>query len=127
KVLAWVGACNYRDVIDQLIVGDVKDGKASCTASGNSPGYINTPSDIAQALPELGVNPYPPLKRDTTVDVKDTDGDGMPDSWEKKYGLNPSDKADGLAQTIDKRAQYTNLEMYLNSLVHHIMKECSSF
>lgn len=127
KVLAWVGACNYRDVIDQLIVDDVKNGKASCTASGNSPGYINTPTDIAQALPELNSNPYPSLKRDATVDVKDTDGDGMPDSWEKKYGLNPSDKADGLAQTIDKRAQYTNLEMYLNSLVHHIMKECSSF
>lgn len=125
KVLSYVGACNYRDIIDELILSDVKNGKASCTASGNSQGYINTPSDIAQALPELATDPYPLLKQDTNVDVKDTDSDGIPDAWEKNYQLNPNDKIDGTTKTIDKRGQYTNLEMYLNSLVHHIMKECT--
>ncbi|MBQ8519810.1 MAG: pectate lyase, partial [Bacteroides sp.] len=124
KVLSYVGACNYRDIIDELIVGDVKNGKAGCTASGNSPGYITTPSDIAQALPELAPNPYPELKPDTSVATKDTDGDGMPDAWEKTYALNPNDPSDGTAKTVDKRDAYTNLEMYLNSLVQDIMEAC---
>lgn len=125
KVLSYVGACNYRDIIDELILSDVKNGKASCTATGNSQGYINTPTEIGQALPELATNPYPQLKQDTSVDTKDTDTDGIPDAWEKTYQLNPNDKADGNAKTVDKRGQYTNLEMYLNSLVHHIMEECT--
>ena len=125
KVLAYVGACNYRDVVDELIISDVKNGKASCTASGNKAGYINTPSDIAQALPQLAANPYPQLNTDTSVSVKDSDGDGMPDEWENMYGLNPADKSDGNAKTVDVRGQYTNFEMYLNSLVHSIMEACS--
>ena len=124
KVLAYVGACNYRDVIDELMISDVKNGKASCTASGNSDGYINTPTDIAQALPELASDPYPVLKQDSSKSVTDTDGDGIPDEWEKTYNLNPNDKSDGNAQTVDKRGQYTNLEMYLNSLVQDIMENC---
>ena len=125
KVLSYVGACNYRDIIDELILSDVKNGKASCTATGNSQGYINTPTEISQALPELATNPYPLLKQNTNVDVKDTDGDGIPDAWEKTYQLNPNDKADGTSKTVDKRGQYTNLEMYLNSLVHDIMVGCT--
>lgn len=125
KVLAYVGACNYRDVVDELIISDVKNGKASCTASGNKAGYINTPSDIAQALPQLAANPYPQLNTDTSVSVKDSDGDGMPDEWENMYGLNPADKSDGNAKTVDVRGQYTNFEMYLNGLVHSIMEACS--
>ena len=36
----------------------------------------------------------------------DTDGDGMPDEWEKQYGLNPNDNGDG----------YTNIEKYINGI-----------
>ena len=44
----------------------------------------------------------------------DSDGDGIPDWWEIKYGLNPHDPADA-AQ--DKNGDgYTNLEKYLNGL-----------
>ena len=42
----------------------------------------------------------------------DTDGDGMPDWWEKKHGLDPNDPSDA-AQDRDGDG-YTNLEEYLN-------------
>jgi len=42
--------------------------------------------------------------------VLDADGDGMPDEWEKRYGLNPNDPADAAA---DKDGDaFTNLEEF---------------
>lgn len=124
KVLEYVGACNYRDAIDKLILKDAKEGLASCSASTNSAGigYINTPADVLAALPELNGNPYPDLKTDTSIDVKDTDGDGMPDDFERNFGLNPEDASDGNAKTLDPGMNYTNLEMYLHYLVRDIVK-----
>lgn len=44
------------------------------------------------------------------VIVLDADGDGMPDAWEKKYGLNPNDPSDA---ALDKdKDDFTNLEEY---------------
>lgn len=125
KVLEYVGACNYRDAIDHLILGDVKNGKASCSASSNSAGigYINTPKDILTALPDLNGNPYPVLKTDTSIDVTDTDGDGMPDDFEIEFGLNPADADDGNTKTLDPDGNYTNLEMYLHYLIKDIVKK----
>lgn len=41
----------------------------------------------------------------------DSDGDGMPDEWEKRYGLNPDDAGDA---NLDKDGDgFTNLEEYL--------------
>jgi hypothetical protein len=45
----------------------------------------------------------------------DTDQDGMPDAWETAHGLNPNNAADRNSYTLDPN--YTNLEVYLNSLV----------
>jgi pectate lyase len=46
------------------------------------------------------------------VPPEDSDGDGMPDEWEIRYGLNPDDPSDG---PLDKDGDgYTNLEEYLN-------------
>jgi len=44
----------------------------------------------------------------------DTDKDGIPDDWEKAYGLNPNDPAD--AKRLDKSG-YMMIEMYANELV----------
>jgi hypothetical protein len=45
---------------------------------------------------------------------RDSDGDGMPDEWERQHGLNPNNPADG---ALDKNGDgYTNVEEYLNSL-----------
>ena len=45
--------------------------------------------------------------------LRDADGDGMPDWWEKQEGLNPRDAADG-SRVVSKEG-YTKLERYLNS------------
>ena len=57
------------------------------------------------------VGGWPNLKSEKAP--TDTDGDGMPDDWERQHGLNPNDPADGNIVSSDG---YTNLEKYLNSL-----------
>ena len=49
---------------------------------------------------------------------EDTDGDGMPDAWEAANGLNPKSSADGVKYNLSK--EYTNLEVYINSLVEKL-------
>jgi hypothetical protein len=56
------------------------------------------------------VGGWPALK--STAAPVDTDHDGMPDSWEHRFGLNPGDPADGA--TDNNKDGYTNLEEYLN-------------
>jgi hypothetical protein len=45
----------------------------------------------------------------------DTDKDGMPDDWEKQHGLDLNNAADAVTFFLEKH--YTNIEVYLNSLV----------
>lgn len=62
-------------------------------------------TDISQVggYPEYKGKPY-----------KDSDGDGMPDAWEKKYGLNPHDASDAI---LDCNGDgYTNIEKYINGI-----------
>ncbi len=81
-----------RDAVDLRIIEDVKAGTGK---------IINSQKEVGG---------YPELK---TYDVPDdTDHDGMPDEWERKYGFNPADAADGAAD--NDRDGYTNLEEYLN-------------
>ena len=42
--------------------------------------------------------------------VLDADGDGLPDDWEKRYGLNPNDPADANADLDGD--EFTNIEEY---------------
>ena len=44
----------------------------------------------------------------------DTDGDGMPDEWEKQYGLNPNDPSDAVKDCNGDG--YTNIEKYINGI-----------
>ena len=105
-VLAHAGASLHRDALDNIIVRDVREGKASFTGEGCDPGIINTQNDV-----KLGNSPWPELK--SLPAPKDTDGDGMPDDWERQHGLNPNDANDGNAVGADG---YTNLEYYLNEI-----------
>jgi hypothetical protein len=45
---------------------------------------------------------------------KDTDMDGMPDAWEKAYGLNPNDPTDANGDLNGDG--YTNIEKYINGI-----------
>lgn len=128
KVLAYAGASLHRDALDKMIVDDTRNGKATCTGgqytdkNGNLkeslPGLINSQEDVVYAD---GTKGWPVLN--STAAPTDTDGDGMPDSWEESHELNPNDKTDGALVTVNG---YTNLEAYMNSLVEDIMSGCTS-
>lgn len=93
-VLASVGAClPARDKADAQIIEEVRTGT----------GKIINSQDEKGGWPELKSKPAP----------LDTDNDGMPDDWEKKFGLNPTDPADG--KLDGDKDGYTNLEEYLNA------------
>jgi hypothetical protein len=103
-VLMKSGASLSRDVVDARIVEEVKNGTATYGKEGK--GLIDSQKDVGG---------WPMLKSDKAL--KDSDGDGMPDVWERKHGLNPKDSEDGIANTLD--SYFTNVEVYLNSLVKH--------
>lgn len=116
-VLAFAGASIKRDALDLIMVSDTRNGTASFTGSGNGKGFINTQNDIKYSDGTVGL----PTLATGTVET-DTDGDGMPDAWETANGLNPSDKADGSTYSLDKFGYYTNVEIYINSIVEDLVK-----
>ncbi|WP_167607225.1 pectate lyase family protein [Maribellus sediminis] len=105
QVLQSVGASLARDAVDKRVIEEARTGneKYGKTFGGGGVGIIDSPAEVG-GWPELK-SLEPPL---------DSDKDGMPDDWEKKYELDPT-KADNNLYTIDKA--YTNLEVYINSLV----------
>jgi hypothetical protein len=97
-VLANAGATlPKRDPVDLRIIEHVRTG----TVKFGKNGIIIAPEDVG-GWPEYRSAPAP----------VDTDHDGMPDEWEKKYGLDPNDPSDA-AKDLDGDG-YTNLEEYLN-------------
>ena len=75
----------------------------SGTASYGSKGHINTPTDAGRW----------PSYNSTAAPVN-KDQDGMADKWEEANQLNPHDPSD--RNHFNLNADYTNLEVYLNSL-----------
>lgn len=117
KVLVYSGASLFIDEVDARYFQEAKDGTATYTGSvTNKKGRIDLVSDVnGYTEVNFGTGSHP--------EGFDTDGDGMPDEWETANGLNPSDTSDGSAYTIDsEKGWYTNLEVYINSLVEDIMK-----
>lgn len=114
KVLEYAGASLYRDQVDERYVEETKTGTALYKGSiTNKYGRIDRVADQGEYVLESA-------KRPTGFD---TDQDGMPDDWETINGLNPNSAADGKTYTLDSTKRwYTNLEVYLNSLVEDIMK-----
>ncbi|WP_345955516.1 polysaccharide lyase [Mucilaginibacter sp. PAMB04168] len=121
-VLANVG-CSLpkRDAVDSRIVQDVKTGKISYVENTTNSkgkefikhrlpddsykqGIITDPNQIG-GYPTYAGTPY-----------KDSDNDGMPDTYETKAGLNPRSAADAVLPAKNGNG-YTNIEVYLNSVV----------
>ena len=123
RVLNYVGASLHRDWVDELVVGDVRNGGVSCTGTSSDtkklPGIIDSQDDLKQAFPDAGDDwsAWPELKSDPAP--LDTDQDGMPDEWEDANGLDKNNADDGAAVAENG---YTNLENYMNGLVAHIME-----
>lgn len=110
RVLDCAGASLHRDAYDELVIRDVRDGSATFGDNG----IIDSQNDIV--YPD-GSRGWPALR--SGAPLTDTDGDGMPDEWEKANGLNPGDASDGSRLT---KSGYTNLELYLNSLVADVVE-----
>lgn len=118
-VLSNVGA-NFprRDAVDARIIKTVKTGKAIYVE--NAPEF--TSPYVKRRLPadsyKLGIitdiRQVGGLPEYTGESYLDTDGDGMPDAWEKANGLNPNNPADA---TLDCNGDgYTNIEKFINGM-----------
>jgi hypothetical protein len=111
-VLNHAGASLARDSVDSRIINEIRTGTARFGRSygGGGKGIIDTPEDVG-GWPVLKSKPAP----------LDTDGDGMPDDWERSQGLNPQSAADG---PLDRHGDgYTDVEKYLNSLAPPVYSE----
>jgi hypothetical protein len=93
-VLADVGATvPLRDAVDARIIADVRNGTGH---------FVDSQKQVG-GWPEYKSAPAP----------ADSDGDGIPDEWERAHGLNPKDPNDA-AKLLP--SGYTALEEYVNSL-----------
>ena len=125
-VLAHAGATlPVRDAVDQRVTAMVRDGKvgqaeatsedsARARAAGYAEkwiteleegvrvGFITNPAQVG-GYPNYTGEPY-----------ADTDGDGLPDSWETAHGLNPNDVSDAVGDLNGDG--YTNIEDFINGL-----------
>lgn len=118
NVINYAGASLSRDELDKTIASEARTktsrtASPASTGSGLDKGFINTQTDVKGLT---GGDGWPKLNAGTAK--TDTDGDGIPDEWEKANGLNPNDPTDGAKITADG---YSNLEHYINSLVQEIV------
>ena len=108
KVLQWAGASYKRDAVDARICEETRNGSYTYTGSVlKGKGIIDSPSDVG------GWPTYASAPAQT-----DSDGDGIPDSWEERKGLDKNDPSDGSAIAP---SGYTYLEVYMNSIVNEVM------
>lgn len=106
-VLADVGAnVPMLDEHDKRVIRETREG--STTYEGSVSGYPGLPDSQEDVG---GWEDYPVVHRPADWD---TDGDGMPDHWERARGLDPKNPDDGRADPDGDG--YTNLEDYLNEL-----------
>ena len=96
EVLAAAGATlPKRDALDERLIREAREGG----------GQVPLHPDEVGGYPELRSVPAP----------VDSDGDGMPDEWEQRWGFDPTDGTDG-SQDHDGDG-YTNVEEYLAWIV----------
>ncbi|MEI6946980.1 pectate lyase [Paraflavisolibacter sp. H34] len=106
-VLAYAGASLKRDAVDTRVTGEVRAGTATYNGSKTGKkGIIDAQTDVG-GWPELKQGAVP----------ADTDGDGMPDDWEKAQKLDPK-TANASGRQLS--TAYDNIEVYCNSLVKGI-------
>jgi len=112
----------HRDPIDLRIIKTVRTGKVTAHVTTNDTqaathvGYQEHTIKALTALVAKGIITDPqqvggyPEYRGTPY--KDSDGDGLPDAWEIKYGLNPHDPSDAVLDSDGDG--YSNIEEFIN-------------
>jgi hypothetical protein len=106
SVIEMVGCISpARDTLDQRIIKNLveRTGRMIDVQGGYPHGTAYEKTVLAWPALKIGQAPA------------DTDKDGMPDDWEKKKGLDPKDPSD--ANAFKLNGKYTNIEVYINSLV----------
>ena len=108
-----------RDIVDQRVIEQIKTGKVHYAEGLNPDDFYQfehrrLPADsykhgIITDVKQVGG--YPEYKGTPYID---SDGDGIPDEWEKKYGLNPNDPSDAVKDMNGDG--YTNIEKFLNGI-----------
>ena len=135
KVLLYGGASLYRDAVDVRNMEEMSNGT---TTYNGDVAYVNSSGTTFDKSKTKGIldfindpnkdgNPktasFPTLTSETRPTGFDTDNDGIPDEWETANGLNPNNASDAVLYTLDtEKRWYTNIEVYANSLVEHIVK-----
>jgi hypothetical protein len=104
RVLDYAGASLVRDAIDTRIVHETRTGTATYSGSiTKRPGIIDTPNDVGGYL-----------VYNSLAAPADSNNDGIPDGWlEVNY---PGKTANQVHES-----GYTYIELYINSLVDHIV------
>jgi len=92
------GCSLVRDAVDERLIESIRN---------NTGKVIDSQDEVG------GWDRYPSVARPLDFD---TDGDGMPDKWERTSGLDPDNSSDGNQDRNDDG--FTNLEDYLNGLTH---------
>lgn len=113
-VLTKAGCSFHRDAVDKRIAEEVRKGTSTYSGSnGSKNGLVDTPADVG-GWPDYTAG-YPKRSDADGNELIDSDLDGIPDSFEEAYGLNPHKNTDARHQTLV--AGFSNLEVYLNWLV----------
>lgn len=115
KVLEYCGASLNRDDVDARYMEEARTGTATYEGSvTGDKGLIDIVADVNGYTEEdFGTGERP--------SGFDTDGNGIADEWEMANGLTVG-TVDPSGYDIDPRKWYTNIEVYMNSLVEHIVK-----
>ena len=117
---AYTGTCKYTGTVTSYTTTDSKGNEVTYSVTPLQ-GIIDMIQDPAGATDSKLVA-YPELNSVSRASNWDTDQDGMPDEWEDANGLNKNSAADAVKYTLDSKGWYTNLEVYLNSIVEDIVK-----
>jgi MYXO-CTERM domain-containing protein len=101
RIVAQAGVCGTRDAVDQRLITQLRSlGTAGAIVGGDDG--------------EAAVGGQPASGQAQRPAGFDSDGDGMPDTWETAHGLDPANATDGSADFNGDG--YTNVEKYLNEL-----------
>ena len=130
SVLKYVGASLVRDAVDERLMEECLTGTVTYHGDVPAPG-MTSKSDTEGILDFINIpgeeeNPktasFPALREMSHPADFDTDGDGIPDEWEIKNGLDPNNPDDALSFSLDPKGWYRNIEIYANAIVEHIIK-----